>query len=303
MATMTTGNWGKILWPGLNAIWGKAYDEYPVEYTDLFDVHASRKHMEEDLSTASFGLASTMNEAAGVSYDEESQGFVTRYTHTRYGLGFIISKVLMDDDLYDAVGERKASGLAFSMRQTKETVCANVYNRATNGSYVGGDGVTLLNTAHPLVKGGTFANKPSVDVDLSEAALEQAVIDIAAFVNDANMKIAVRPDSLIIPPALLFDATRILNSDFRAGTSNNDINAIKSMGMFPKGIKVNHYLTDSDAWFVRTNAPHGMKVFEREKDAFTMDNDFDTDNAKFKATMRFSAGWTDPRGLYGSTGA
>jgi hypothetical protein len=188
------------------------------------------------------------------------------------------------------------------MRQTKEVLGANVYNRAFNSSYTGGDGVSLLSSSHANIKGGTWSNQLSTASDLSEAALEQACIDIAGFTNDAGLLIAVKPESLIIPRQLMFEAKRILGTDGRVGTDNNDLNAIKTLGLIPE-VHVNHFLTDNDAWFIRTNVPHGMKYFERRGDQFDMDNDWDTENAKFKATARYSFGWTDPRGLYGSAGA
>lgn len=302
MAVMNTGSFAKLLWPGLNAIYGKAYSEYPVEYTKLFETFKSSKAFEEDLGLSSFGLAVQKGEGQPITYDNERQGFVTRYQHLVYALGFIITQEMMDDDQYDVVGQRKAQSLAYSMRQTKEIFGANVYNRAFNGSFTGGDGVSLINASHPLVAGGTFSNQIATAADLSEASLEQACIDIAGFTNDRGLLIAVRPKALIIPRQQIFEAQRILKTDGRVGTDANDLNAIKTMGMIPE-IVANHYLTDEDAWFIRTDVPHGMKCFERKADSFDMDNDFDTSNAKFKASMRFSAGWTDPRGLYGSQGA
>jgi hypothetical protein len=268
----------------------------------LFETFKSSKAFEEDLGLSSFGLAVQKGEGQPITYDNERQGFVTRYQHLVYALGFIITQEMMDDDQYDVVGQRKAQSLAYSMRQTKEIFGANVYNRAFNGSFTGGDGVSLINASHPLVAGGTFSNQIATAADLSEASLEQACIDIAGFTNDRGLLIAVRPKSLIIPRQQIFEAQRILKTDGRVGTDANDLNAIKTMGMIPE-IVANHYLTDEDAWFIRTDVPHGMKWFERKADSFDMDNDFDTSNAKFKASMRFSAGWTDPRGLYGSQGA
>lgn len=301
--TINTGNFTKALWPGINKWYGKAYDEYPVEWTKLFDKYTSSRAYEEDVGLTSFGLAKVKAEGAPIEYDSERQGFTTRYQHVVYALGFIVTREVFDDDLYDVVGQRKAQGLAFSMRQTKEVVGANVYNRAYNPAYVGGDGVSLLNTAHPNVSGGTWSNILSTPSDISEAAFEQMMIDISFMKNDRGLQIAVRPESLIIHPSQEFEATRILKSDGRVGSDLNDVNAIKSMGAFPKGVIVNHYLTDPDAWFVRTNIPDGMKYFERNADSFDMDNDFDTENAKFKARARYSFGWTDPRCLYGSPGA
>jgi len=302
MSVMNSGSFAKALWPGVNAWYGRAYEQYPEEYTKLFDKQTSSKAFEEDVGISSFGLAVQKSEGAPISYDSERQGFITRYQHAVYALGFIITREMMEDDQYDVIGKRKAEGLAFSMRQTKEVIGANVYNRAFNAGFLGGDGVSLLNTAHPNIKGGTWSNQIATASDLSEAALEQACIDIAGFTNDAGLLIAVRPETLIIPRQLIFEAKRILGTDGRVGTDNNDLNAIKSLGSIP-AIVTNHFLTDTDAWFIRTNVQNGMKYMERRADAFDMDNDWDTENAKFKATARYSFGWTDPRALYGSPGA
>lgn len=302
MSVINTGSFAKALWPGVNAWYGKAYDEYPVEYTELFEKHSSSRAWEEDVGTSGLGLAVQKGEGAPITYDSERQAFVTRYQHAVFALGFVITREMMEDDQYDIVGKRKAEGLAFSMRQTKEIIGANVYNRAFSGSYTGGDGVAMISASHPNVAGGTWSNKISTDADLSEAALEQACIDIAGFTNDRGLLIAVRPESLIIPRQQIFEAKRILATEGRVGTDLNDLNAIKTMGVIPK-IVTNHYLTDPDAWFIRTNVKHGLKYFERRADSFEMDNDFDTENAKFKATARYSFGWTDPRGIYGSQGA
>lgn len=302
MSVITSSNFAKALWPGVNAWWGKAYAEYPAEWDKLFDKFSSRKAFEEDVGVSSFGLASVKAEGAPITYDSERQSFISRYTHVVYASGFVITREVYEDDQYDVVGQRKAQGLAFSMRQTKEVIAANVYNRAFNASYTGGDGVSLINSAHPNYAGGTWSNVLATASDLSEAALEQACIDIAGFTNDRGLTIAVRPDALIIPRQSIFEASRILKSDGRVGTENNDLNALKTMGMIPK-IVTNHYLTDTDAWFIRTDVKDGMKYFERRADEFGMDEDFDTENAKYKATMRFSFGWTDPRALFGSAGA
>lgn len=300
---ITTGSFAKSLWPGINAWYGKAYAEYPTEWDKLFDKNTSRRNFEEDVGVTSFGLAVQKAEGSPVSYDSERQGFVTRYTHVVYALGFMITREIMDDDLYDVVAPRRAQGLAFSMRQTKEIVGHNVYNRAFNASYTGGDGVSLLNAAHPNVAGGTQSNMLATASDLSEASLEQACIDIQGLRNDRGLLISLKPQKLVIHYSNEFEAYRILKAVGRTGTDLNDPNAIKEMGMFPGGVFVSHYLTDPDAWFIRTNAPHGMKYFERRGDEFTTDNDFDTENAKFKATARYSFGWTDWRGLFGSAGA
>ena len=302
MSVINTGSFAKALWPGVNVWYGKAYAEFPVEYTSLFDKHSSRKAWEEDVGISSFGLAVQKPEGAAVSYDSEKQGFVSRYQHVVYALGFVITREMMEDDQYDVVGQRKATGLAFSMRQTKEIIGANVYNRAFSGSYTGGDGVSLISASHANVAGGTWSNTLATAADLSEASLEQACIDIAGFTNDRGLLIAVRPETLVIPRQLMFEAKRILGTEGRVGTDLNDLNALKTLGIIPK-VVTNHYLTDADAWFIRTNVKDGMKYFERRADSFEMDNDFDTENAKFKATARYSFGWTDPRGIYGSAGA
>ena len=292
-----------------NAWFGKAYNEYPVEWTQLFESYKSSRAYEEDVGTSGFGLAVVKPEGDSISYDTARQGYTTRYTHVTYALGFVITREAFDDDQYDIVGQRKAQGLAMSMRQTKEIIGANVYNRAFNTSYLGGDGATLIasaggggSTSHPNVAGGTYTNGPAVASDISEAALEQAVIDIAGFTNDRGLLIAAKPTKLIIPYQLQFEVKRILGTDGRVATADNDLNALKDMGLFGS-VVVNHYLTDADAWFIKTNVMDGMKYFSRRDDAFDMDNDFDTENAKFKATARYAFGWTDPRGLYGSPGS
>jgi hypothetical protein len=303
MAIITTGAFAKALWPGVNAWYGKAYTEYPTEYTQLFDSFKSGQNYEEDMGISSFGLASIKTQSDGIVYDTEQQGYLTRYQHSVYALGFVISREMVEDDLYGVVGKNKAQSLAFSMRQTKETVAANVYNRAFNSTYKGGDSLELCSAVHTNVAGGTWQNKLSTDADLSEAALEEACIDIAKWKNDRGLKIAVQPQCIIIPVDLQFEAERILKTPYRVDTANNDISAINHMSILPGGIKVNHYLTDTDAWFLRTNTPHGMKHFQRRALQFAVDNEFDTENAKFKATERYIFGWTDPRGLYGSQGA
>lgn len=299
---ITSSSFAKALWPGVNAWYGKSYKDYPEEWSQIFEKNTSRKAYEEDVGLSSFGLARTKAEGAGIEYDTERQGFTSRYNHVVYALGFIITREIYEDDQYDVVGKRKANALARSMRQTKEIVGANVLNRAETAGYTGGDGVVLLSASHANVSGGTFSNKPSTDADLSEAALEQANIDIAAFRDDRGLLIAAKPRKLIIAPSNMFEAKRILGSDGRVGTDTNDLNALKTMGIIPE-VTVNHYLTDSDAWFILTDVNDGLKYFERRGDAFEMDNDFDTENAKFKATARYSFGWTDPRAIYGSMGA
>lgn len=302
MSVINSGSFAKALWPGVNAWFGKEYAEYAVEYDKLFDKFTSTKAFEEDVGYSGMGLAVQKSEGSAISYDSERQGFITRYQHAVFALGFVITREMMEDDQYDVVGQKKAQALAFSLRQTKEVIGANVYNRAFNSSYTFGDGVSLLNSAHPNIAGGTFSNVLATAADLSEASIEQALIDIAGFTNDRGLTIAVRPKCLVIPRQLIFEAQRILKTDLRVGTANNDLNAIRTLGSIPD-IITNHYLTDTDAWFIRTDVKDGMKYFERRGDQFEMDNDFDTENAKFKATSRYSFGNTDPRALFGSAGA
>ena len=302
MSLINTGSFAKALWPGVNRWYGKAYGDYQTEYDQIFEKRSSNKAFEEDVSISSFGLAVQKAEGAPISYDSERQGFITRYQHVVFALGFIITREMMEDDQYDIVGQRKAQGLARSIRQTKELNGANVYNRAFTAGYVGGDGVTMVSGVHPNIKGGTWSNQIATAADLSEAALEQAHIDIAAFTDDAGLLIAAKPKKLVIHRSNIFEARRILGSDLRVGTSNNDLNALKDMGIVQSTI-VNHYLTDADAWFLLTDVPNGPTYFERRGDEFAMDNDFDTENAKYKATSRYSFGWSDPRGVYGSPGA
>lgn len=300
---INTTNFAKALFPGVSGWYGKAYNEFAVEYTQLFDTMKSSRAYEEFVGTTSFGLAQVKNEGQGITYDDESQAFVTRYSPVVYALGFTITREMVEDDLYDIVASRRAQGLAFSMRQTKEIVGANVYNRAFNSSYTGGDGVSMINAAHPNYAGGTQSNTLSVAADISEASLEQACIDIQKWTNDRGLRIRVIPKSLHIPAELEFEVERILKSTLRVGTANNDTNALRSMGKFPGGVHVNHYFTDTDAWFLRTDVKEGPMYVERRGDEFTVDNDFDTENAKYKATSRYVFGWTDWRGVYGSPGA
>ena len=299
---ITSSSFAKLLWPGLNKVWGKEYNDYPVEWDKLFEHNKSDRAYEEDLGLSSFGLANVKAEGAPITYDTERQGFTSRYNNVVYALGFIITREIYEDDQYGKIGGQKAKALARSMRQTKETNGANIYNRAFSGSYVGGDGVSMINSAHPNVAGGTFSNQIAVASDLSEAALEQAVIDIAGFRDDRGLLIAAKAEKLVIPYQQQFEAKRILGADGRVGTDLNDPNVLKDMGIFSNVI-TNHYLTDADAWFILTSVKDGVKYFERRADQFEMDNDFDTENAKFNATARYAFGWSDPRAVYGSQGA
>lgn len=304
MGVITSSSFAKLLWPGLNSIYGKEYADYPVEWEQLFEKNTSDKAYEEDLGLSSFGLAVVKPEGSPISYDTERQGFTSRYNHVVYALGFIITREIYEDDLYSKVGAQKAKALARSLRQTKEIVAANVYNRAFTAGYTGGDGIVLCSTAHLNVAGGTYSNKIATDADLSEAALEQAVIDIAGYRDDRGLLIAAKPQKLVIPYQLQFEAKRILGADGRVGTDLNDPNVLKQSSIFSQ-VVVNHYLnsTGNDDWFILTNVKDGLKYFERRGDQFEMDNDFDTENAKFKATARYSFGWSDPRAIYGSQGA
>lgn len=302
MSVISTGNIAKLLWPGLNARWGAVYDEFPKEYTDLVDVYTSDMTYEEDQEMTGFGLAPIKAQGQPTVYDTMQQGVTTRYTHIAYGLGFIITREAIDDNKYEKVGMQRTGSLGFSMRQTKENVVANLYNRAFSTSYPIGDAAALLSTSHPTLVGNQ-ANKASVDADMSEASIEDMVILIGQATNARGLRISLQPKSLVIPIQLQFEAARILKSVQQNDTANNAINALRSMGAFPEGIKVNHYLTDADAWFIRTNAPEGLKLFQRVAAEFKQDGDFDTDNLKYKAYERYSVGCSDWRSLYGSQGA
>lgn len=299
---ITTGSHPKALWPGVKAWWGRAYNDHQEEWTALFDRASSDKNYEEDVQLTGYGLAPRKTEGAAVTYDSEVQGFTTRYTHIAYGLGYIVTQEEMDDNLYMEVSRPRAAGLARSFRQTKENVAANIYNRAFTSGYTGGDGVVLCSTAHPNTSGGTFANKPTVDADLSEASLEDMIILIMGATDDRGLLINLMPKSLIIARQEWFNANRILKSVYTPGSANNDINVLKATNALPGGIVMNHYLTSAHAWFIRTDCPEGMKYYERKGITFTQDNDFDTENAKAKGYERYSFGWTDPRAIFGSNG-
>lgn len=300
-AVIMTSNHPKALWPGVKAWWGKSYADHPVEYTELFDIFTSDKAYEEDVQIVGFGVAPVKNQGSAVTYDSEVQGPVTRYTHVAYALGYIVTHEELKDDLYTEVSNTRASALARSFRQTKERVAAGIYNRAGTSGYVGGDGVTLLNASHPNTSGGTFSNQLSVAADLSEAALEDLTIQIMQATDDRGLTINLMPKSLIVNPQNYYNANRILKTEYQTDTANNNINVIKANGVIPK-LVVNHYLTDNDAWFIRTNVSNGLKLYERESISFDQDNDFDTMNAKAKSYERYSVGWTDPRALFGSMG-
>lgn len=298
---INTGSFGKALWPGIYKWYGDSYNQFATEYDKIFSTQKSRKNFEEVVGFSGFGLPEVRGEGAPVSYDTAQQGFVDRYVHVEYALGFNITKVMVEDDLYDVIGKKKASALAFSARQNREVLGANVLNTAFTGGPVYGDGVSLINAAHPNVYGGTWSNQIAIATDISEAALEQANIDLGKYTNDRGLRIAVKPKCLIVPVDIDFETGKILKTDYEVGTNNNTVNLVKSR--FPMGYYVNHYLTDVDAWFIITDVQDGMTYFERVADEFTMDDDFDTDNAKFKFRTRFSFGCSDKRSIYGSPGA
>jgi hypothetical protein len=299
---ITTGAHPKALWPGMKAWFGRTYNEHTVEYTDLFDMDKSKQAYEESGLVTGFALAPVKASGASVSYDSESQGFINRATHVAYALGFIVSHEELKDNLYPVVGKRRAQALAFSMRQTKENVGANVYNRAFDSNYTFGDGKEILATDHPS-KGGDWSNELATATDMSETSIEDLIIQVMGATNDRGLKINLMPECLVVHRNDWFEANRIMKSVLQNDTANNATNALKATGALPKGIKVNHYLTDSDAWFIRTNAPRGMICYNREIGEFSMDNDFDTMNAKSKKYERYSFTVDDPRALYGSAGA
>lgn len=298
---ITTGNHPKALWPGMHKFWGREYNEFPQEWSQIFDSQTSEKNYEEDAEVTGFGLAPRKAQAAAISYDSESQGATTRYTHVTYGLGYVVTREELEDNLYEIVSKRRIKALAFSVRQTEETVAANILNRAFNTSYTGGDGKAMVVSDHPTIS-GSQSNVLTTAADFSEASLEDLIIQIMQATNSRGLKIKLMPQKLVIPAAVAFDAHRVVKSALQSGTANNDANAVKDMGLV-KDIVVNHYLTDSDAWFLTTNAPNGLIRFNRRATEFKQDNDFDTENAKAKSTLRFSVGWTDWRGIYGTPGA
>lgn len=303
MAIINTGALAKALRPGVNTWFGNMYNRYPDEFPAIFDKETSNMNFEEDVNVHGFGLGVVKPEGTAVSYDSMQQGFIKRYIHIVYGLGFIITREAIEDNLYMKMAKAQTESLAHSMKQVKETVAANVLNRAFNNAYVGADGLELCSTAHLLSKGGTYQNTLTTAADLSEASLEQALIDIGGFVDDAGLKMQARGQKLILPRQLEFEAQRILKSTLQSDSANNNINVLLSGRYIPGGCAVNHYLTDADAWFIKTDAPNGLRHFERRALQIDNDTEFDSDNMKFKATERYSFGWTDPRGIYGSAGA
>lgn len=300
---ITTGSFAKDLWPGVDEWYGLKYKEYPIEHLDIFDKKTSTKAFEEVVGATGFGLAPVKTEGGSISYEDTEQGFIDRFTHITYALGFIITREMHEDGISVTESLRRAEALAFSIRQSIETVAANVLNRAFNSSYTFGDGKELCAEDHPNKSGGTFRNEPSTAADLSETSLEQCLIDIGDFKSDKGLQVAIRAKKLIIPTELQFEAERIMKSSQRVSSANNDINAIKSSGVLPDGYTINHYLTDADAFFIKTDCPNGMTHYQRRAMEFGTDDDFDTENAKFKSTFRGSWGCADKRGVFGSPGA
>ena len=293
----------KELEPGLNALFGLEYDKYDKEHLDIFDVESSDRAFEEEVMLAGFGNAETKSEGAGVNYDTAQEAWTARYNHETIALAFAITEEAVEDNLYDKLAGRYTKALARSMSNAKQIKGANVLNRGFNSSYTGGDGKELLATDHPTVTGGDFKNELTTAADLNETSLEQALVDLADMIDERGLKVAVKATKMLIPSELVFVAERLLQSQLRTGTGDNDINAVRSSGMVPGGYVVNHYLTDSDAWFLKTDAPNGLKVFERSPLKTSMEGDFDTGNMRYKARERYSFGWSDPRGIFGSPGA
>ena len=293
----------KELEPGLNALFCMEYDRYENEHAEIFDTESSDRAFEEEVLIVGFGNASVKSEGQGVQFDSATEGFTARYTHETVALAFALTEEAVEDNLYDRLGARYTKALARSMAHTKQVKAANVLNNAFSASYTGGDGVSLINTAHTLADGGSLANRQTTMSDLNETSLENALISISTFVDDRNMILALRGMKMIVPPQLQFVADRLLETPGRVGTADNDINAVKNMGLLPEGYAVNHFLTDTDAWFLRTDCPDGFKHFERTPISTSMEGDFDTGNVRYKARERYSFGWSNPRCVFGSQGA
>ena len=293
----------KELEPGLNALFGMEYSRYENEHEEIFESENSDRAFEEEVLIAGFGNAPVKREGDGVEFDTAYEGFTARYTHETIALAFALTEEAVEDNLYDRLGARYTKALARSMAHTKQVKAANVLNNAFSSSYTGGDGLSLVNSAHTLAGGGTYSNTPSTQVDLNETSLEDGLISISTLVDDRNLTLALQGMKLIVPPQLQFIADRLLETPGRVGTADNDINAMKNMGMIPEGYAVNHFLTDTDAWYLLTDCPDGMKHFVRTPISTNMEGDFDTGNVRFKARERYSFGWSNPRGIYGSQGA
>jgi hypothetical protein len=293
----------KELLPGLNALFGLEYARYGEEHKEIYETEASERSFEEETKLSGFSAAPVKNEGSAIAYDNAQEAWTTRYNHETIALGFAITEEAIEDNLYDSLSARYTKGLARAMAYTKQVKAAATLNNGFSAAYAGGDGVALFSTAHPLVNGGTNSNTPSTQADLNETSLEAAVIQIAAWTDERGLLIAAKPKKLVIPPALQFVATRLLETELRVGTNNNDLNAIKNNGAIPEGYCINHYLTDNNAWFLTTDVPNGLKHFVRTPLQNSMDGDFDTGNVRYKARERYSFGWSDPLGVFGSSGS
>jgi hypothetical protein len=292
----------KELEPGLNALFGLEYRQYADETKEIFDTESSDRAFEEEVMLSGFGNAAVKPEGQGIQFDDAQETFTARYTNETIALAFAITEEAIEDNLYDRLASRYTKALARSMASTKNIKGAAVLNNAFTAAFAGGDGVSLINVAHPTLA-GTFANRLATNADLNETSLEQSLIDIAAFTDERGLKVAARGMKLVIPSNLQFTADRLMNTQGRVGTADNDINAIKNMGMIPEGYTVNHYLTDTDAFFIKTDVPNGLKHFSRSPIKTTMEGDFDTGNVRYKARERYVFGFSDPRGIFGSQGA
>jgi hypothetical protein len=293
----------KELLPGLNALFGMEYARYGEEHKEIFETEASERSFEEETKLSGFNAAPVKNEGSAIQYDNAQEAWTARYNHETIAQGFSITEEAMEDNLYDSLSNRYTKALARAMSYTKQVKAASVLNNGFSSSYLGGDGVALFSSAHPLISGGTNANTPTTQTDLNETSLEAAVIQIAGWTDERGLLIAAKPRKLVVPPQLMFVATRLLETNLRVGTNNNDINALKNNGSIPEGYTVNHFLTDTNAWFLLTDVPNGLKHFERVALATSMDGDFDTGNVRYKARERYSFGWSDPLGAYASSGA
>lgn len=295
----------KELLPGLNALFGLEYKRYGEEHKEVYETETSERSFEEETKLSGFSAAPVKNEGNAIAYDNAQEAWTARYTHETIALGFSLTEEAVEDNLYDTLSARYTKALARAMAYTKQVKGANVLNNGftTGGAYNGGDGVPLFSASHPLVTGGVNSNIPATPADLNETSLEAAVIQIAAWTDERGLLIAAKPAKLIIPPALQFVATRLLETELRTGTADNDVNALKNNGSIPEGYANNHFLTDPNAWFLTTDVPNGMKHFVRSPLGTSMDGDFDTGNVRYKARERYSFGWSDPLGMYGSAGA
>ena len=290
----------KELLPGLNALFGLEYARYGEEHKEIYETETSERSFEEETKLSGFSAAPVKNEGTAISYDNAQEAWTARYNHETIALGFSITEEAIEDNLYDSLSARYTKGLARAMAYTKQVKAAAVLNNGYNAAYVGGDGQALFSTAHPLVNGGTNSNTFSTPSDLNETALEAAVIQIAAWTDERGLLIAAKPRKLVVPPSLMFVATRLLETELRVGTNNNDINAIKNNGSIPEGYTVNHFLTSTNTWFLTTDVPNGLKHFERIPLQNSMDGDFDTGNVRYKSRERYSFGWSDPLGVFSS---